>query len=298
MRYLKYQSPASQFFALMGIFCGLLLVGSLTIAVIFNDLPGLLSDDATEITGNQLTQFKLMQLLNTFIAFILPAFIFNYLSDEAPFQYAGFRRNTNLVFIGLTLVILLASLPLVGTLGNWNEQIHFGSFQESLKRMEATYEKAMEMMLQMNSTGELIVNFLLLAVLPGFAEEYFFRGTLQQVLMRWWKKPAIAILVTSLLFALLHGTVFKVLPIFSMGILLGILFHVTKNLWYNILFHSLFNGIQIVILYLSKKQVIRNFDPITEEMSFPVWMAAVGLLIIILCLFYMERQKGWMKRDT
>ena len=129
-----------------------------------------------------------------------------------------------------------------------------------------------------------------MALLPAFSEELFFRGALQKALLRLSTKPWLAILMSSLIFALLHGTVFKFIPIFVLGILLGTVYHFTRNLWYPIIIHFLYNAISLLAVYFSKQNVtLKKFA--NDDFNVPV-LAAIISLAATLALVYFIKNKS------
>lgn len=86
----------------------------------------------------------------------------------------------------------------------------------------------------------------------AFVEEVIFRGyllnNLMQSMNRW-----IALLITAALFALVHSAnpganILPVINVFAAGMLLGVNYIYTKNLWFSILFHFAWNMYQGPIL--------------------------------------------------
>jgi membrane protease YdiL (CAAX protease family) len=90
------------------------------------------------------------------------------------------------------------------------------------------------------------------AIVPGVAEELYFRGFLMREFAAF--KPALAILVTSLAFASWHVLTPSYLPhTFLMGVLLGITYYRTKRLLPVMVAHTLANmsaGILILNDYI------------------------------------------------
>ena len=80
-----------------------------------------------------------------------------------------------------------------------------------------------------------------IAVAPGFNEETLFRGYMQRRLLQRWH-PLAAILVVSLLFAILHITPHAIALAFPCGLWLGTLAWRTNSTWPGIISHALFNG--------------------------------------------------------
>jgi len=286
MQFIKHQSPLFQFSAFMGIFLGFYLISFFVITMLSGNLPSLNELTPELATVEVIRSYKINQLISALMMFVVPAFLFNYLADSKPWQFAGFHKRIAPFSFLVVLIILMASLPIVEVVGRWNEGIHWGGMQKMVEETEDLYKKAMGLLLRMNGPTDLLINLFLMAFVPAFAEEFFFRGTLQKIFLRWWKSPAAAVIGSALFFALMHGTFGKIIPIFLMGILLGVIFHVTQQLWYPIIFHAVFNGLQIVLLYAQGTQEAN------ESSYFSPWMAAVGLVIIILSVFWLNTKKN------
>lgn len=109
--------------------------------------------------------------------------------------------------------------------------------------------------------SKFLIYFSLMIFTAGFTEEIFFRGILQECLINSLKKPYIAILVSSILFALYHfpfafylwdGTAGSIINSLKMvmtehvasGFALGLIcYKSNKNLWSSIIFHACSNAI-------------------------------------------------------
>lgn len=92
-------------------------------------------------------------------------------------------------------------------------------------------------------------------VLAPLFEESLFRGHVQTIishLFRRSEKPSalarwIAIIITAMLFAGIHGQVAFLFPLFVLAVGLGYLYERTGNLWASVMVHGLFNAIQITL---------------------------------------------------
>ncbi len=83
---------------------------------------------------------------------------------------------------------------------------------------------------------------LFIALAPGFTEELLFRGYVQRRLVERWG-AGVAIVVTSLIFALFHIMPHAVAFAFPVGIWLGMLAWKTGSVWPGIICHALINGL-------------------------------------------------------
>jgi membrane protease YdiL (CAAX protease family) len=82
-----------------------------------------------------------------------------------------------------------------------------------------------------------------------FGEELLFRGILYSMFRERWG-IWLGVLVSSLLFGLIHGNLAVGLTGFLLGILTAIVFEYSDSLWTAVLVHALNNSIKIVLLYL------------------------------------------------
>jgi len=84
------------------------------------------------------------------------------------------------------------------------------------------------------------------AVAAPIGEEVFFRGLLYNSLKRRLNVPA-AIVISGLMFALVHIGPFAILLIFPMGMFLAYVYEKTKSLWVTICIHATHNGLSFVV---------------------------------------------------
>jgi sodium transport system permease protein len=89
--------------------------------------------------------------------------------------------------------------------------------------------------------------YLLIALTPALCEETFFRGLMLSGLRRW--GPWAAIGVTALLFGLLHGSIYRLLPTFLLGLLLGYAVWRSGSLFCGFIIHGLNNGLIATLLW-------------------------------------------------
>lgn len=286
--YLKKYPPAFQVVVFVGLYIG-------CTAIYYFFLMGWAMPHLTGVTmtdlqtgdlGNPflLEVMKWMQLLYTVISFLVPAYLFFYLSDPAPFGYADMRHLTRWWTVLLSILILLACLPLVGVLSDWNQQIHFGSLDQALRELNQKAEDVTQAMLKMPNWKTLIYNLLLIAAIPAIAEEMFFRGVVQRLLVRACRRGWIAILIAAVVFSLLHGEMLGFFPRIALGIILGLIYYITGNLWYSIAAHFVNNGAQVLLLFLFQHHYT-TYD-ITKSEPTP-WAAGLGSALIVAGLCYL-----------
>ncbi|WP_437600663.1 ABC transporter permease subunit/CPBP intramembrane protease [Sorangium sp. So ce590] len=117
------------------------------------------------------------------------------------------------------------------------------------------------------------VVLLLVAVTPAVCEELLFRGLVYSGLRR--AGPAVAIGVSALLFGLAHGSVYRLLPTFSLGLVLGYARHRTGSVLPGALLHALSNGLAVSLLYFKPPSV----QGIIEGEVLPWSVTAAGAVV-------------------
>ena len=148
----------------------------------------------------------------------------------------------------------------------------------------------------------------LLMILVAFNEEVIFRGyvlrNLMQSVHKW-----VALLISALLFALVHLgnpdiTVIAVVNVFLAGLLLGINYVYTRNLWFGIVLHFTWNFMQGAILGYDvsgfKLPGIFSqtlFGPVYitgGEFGFEGSVVCTALLLVATVVFYVVFEKRYV----
>ncbi|MEH6658218.1 type II CAAX endopeptidase family protein [Leeuwenhoekiella marinoflava] len=199
-------------------------------AGIFQFLGMLVAEvDFTDSTHTKTTTQSLIIHIFDLVGTLLILWLFMRFVDKKPFIQLGFQTNNRLqeFAMGLLLGLLIMSLG-YGILYAVNELV-FLNFNIDFK----------ELLLS-------VFFFLIIAVV----EESIFRGYIQRNLMLSFNKY-VALLISAVIFSLAHGfnpnvSALGLLNIFLAGILLGISYTYTKNLWFPIALHwswNLFQGL-------------------------------------------------------
>lgn len=194
-----------------------------------------------DIDPSHATALIVMGALGQVLTFALPPLIFGYLSAPNLFRYLEFRPLNGInITIALVLgLLMLLVFPLIGSLigsmdlGEWAKEL-----QEKRIRSEALYFGD-------KSNWALFRNLCLMAILPAFCEELFFRGIVQRFMHSWTHHAFYSILFTAIFFASVHSSIINFLPIVMAGILLGYIFHLSGNLWMSVIVHFIYNAAQV-----------------------------------------------------
>lgn len=124
-----------------------------------------------------------------------------------------------------------------------------------------------------NSIGWLFVNILLLAIIPAICEELLFRGVILQGLRRNFKEP-LAIFLSALMFALMHGSLQQFIYPLILGIIFGLIFVRGNSVIYSIIAHFVNNFIVVLLDYLQKTT---GFD---IYLPYSWWWILISVLLL------------------
>ncbi len=144
---------------------------------------------------------------------------------------------------------------------------------------EQGWSRPMSPQLLENTPESLLLNLLAIAVLPALLEEMVFRGYVLRAFRPYgdW----FAVMISALLFSLMHGNILQIPFALLVGILLGWLYVMTENIWIPVAVHFANNAMSVLLEYFS-------FGMLAETQSLYVSMVflvigvvgAVSLLIL------------------
>ncbi|HEY0433806.1 MAG TPA: CPBP family intramembrane glutamic endopeptidase [Chitinophagaceae bacterium] len=230
-----------------------------------------------------------IQFLTTFFLFFLPPIFYAWVCHRKPFVHLGMKQQVRLSQVLIVFGIMIISLPLVSALADLTRMLPFSKLAfHKFQLAEDAYNKQVAIIGRMDSLGDYVVSLVMLAILPAMFEETLFRGGLQNLLSRWWKAPIASIVVTAIIFSIVHGSYFGFLSRAVLGFLLGWLYYRTGNLWLNIIAHAVNNAFAVTALYVMR---LKNptLDPAKADVSIPIWWGLVSLIGIYVLLILFEK---------
>lgn len=279
----------SQFaFLLVFIGVGFMAAGVATIAVMKLMMPqvSLFNMDKEILNPANGDAVKVIQIISTLLMFFVPAFMFGWVIHKKPLPFLGFNLKISWQQLGLVVLIAFMALFVGSMLGDLNEKIPISKhLHDYFKAKEDEYSDQVLAIAQMKNFKEYLISLFIIALLPAFVEETFFRGMMQQFLISWFRNPWVAIIVTAIIFSAIHMSYYGFLTRAMLGVVLGLLFYYGKSIWLNILAHFLNNAVAVTGLYIYSLQGKLTKDSLEDH--FPVWLclAATGFLIFLLVKF-------------
>ncbi|WP_228016809.1 CPBP family intramembrane glutamic endopeptidase [Synechocystis sp. LEGE 06083] len=166
--------------------------------------------------------------------------LFLSLKDFRPLPEGWFTLRPNLKAVLWGLGGYLVALPLVVLVSLVNQEIWQG---------QGGSNPLLSLALDSQNWLVLGIFFFTAAILAPVFEEIIFRGFLLPALTRYFP-VSVAIILSSLLFAIAHLNVSEILPLFVLGSVLGLVYSRSRNLLSSMILHSLWNSGTLLSLFI------------------------------------------------
>ena len=139
------------------------------------------------------------------------------------------------------------------------------------------YEFFSRLMEQM--TKDKATMIVLAVIMAPIFEEIVFRGIIQKGLINKGMNPATAIIISSVVFGLVHGNPWQFVGAVLLGCVLGFVYHKTKSLLLPILLHAFNNLCSSILIFYGDSESFADVFRISE------WLV-LGIGIILFAVFY------------
>ena len=248
----------------------------------------------TTIIGFVMTAMKVdimwTIVLQDVLMFILPAILLAVICYKRPWRFLEIDRPPSWLALVIVVVVWAVSMPAMNWLVEWNQNIHLpasmAALEQTLRDSEDAMEQITNQLLTLNSVGDLVAGILVVGVMAGVSEEFFFRGALFGIMRRGRANIHIVIWTVAIVFSAIHFQFFGFVPRMLLGAWFGYLLVWTRSLWVPVIAHALNNGIVVVFQWLDSNHYIDGnaLDQlgVPAEGQFPVLALASAIATILL----------------
>lgn len=254
------------------------------------DLNGLeIYNDLQNQEFKYLYAHKALAFFDQLGTFLIPSILFLIIIRSMTINYVIPKREDwgkliiyFFILLGLAQILLVIStyigydfLPL--------------STQDFLKNQQDFNTKIQEGFITDSFSGFLF-NIILLAIIPAVGEELFFRGIIQEICIGLFKNNGAGIIITSLIFGILHFQIDNLLSIIFASLLLGYIYNFSNNIFLTILLHFGFNSFSLICMQAIKWGFVSEpqLDLLGNYLFIPIG--------IILSTVVINRKIFWEKR--
>ena len=272
---------SSWFMLPAALLCGLvvyMLVGALA-SVVWTLLSGGSLDAFLSGSGNALAFEPLLggNAVGLLLGLGVASLFFARMDSSAPKAVLRVASTRPSVLI-LAVVGLVAFQPIVLWLGHINEALPLPEFIRALE------EQQMELIRWIVAgDGNMMLNLMLVAVVPGICEELFFRGYVQHRAERSWGVP-LGIAFSGIAFGLFHLRLTEALPLCALGLYMAYLVWCTGSIWVPIAVHFVNNAAALILARMRGEDML-------EPTAVPWPWILLGLVILaaVIGLLHLKR---------
>ncbi len=241
-------------------------------------------------------------LIQDVVTFIIPAVACSVFVCRRPASMLCLQKPGPVMLL-LVALMLAVSVPLQEAVIYWNYHIalpeSMAAFEEVSRSLEDTAFSTMKVLLGDTGTGGLILNLLVVGVAAGFAEELFFRGCFQRLLVTGGVNVHLAIWAVAACFSALHLQFFGFVPRMLLGAYFGYLLLWTGSIWVPVTAHVLNNMIFVFTAWLHVRS--NGIDALTNDPSmWSLWptLGSAAATGAVLYAMWRLRQSAEHSGDT
>ena len=292
--------PASRHFSYLGQFGMLILfIGMGTVAgsvmsvlpllgkINFHDLQNLSSAQLMSriMKPENAGILRWSQVITSLFMLLIPPFLYARICHKQPLVHLGLHQKVQINQVVLVILIMTVSLPLVDYFEQITRMIPLPpKTMQYFQSLETDYDEQVSVIARMNNLGDYIISLIIVAFLPALFEEVLFRGAIQNFISRWTKLPILSIIITALLFSLVHVSYYGFLSRFALGFILGWFYYRTGNLWLNIIGHFFNNALAITAMFVISNPAEMMATSKTGGQHY-YWIFSLICLILLYLLF-------------
>lgn len=230
------------------------------------------------------TAYRIASAFANVGGFLFGALLLAWFCSNNITRYFHFKSPLKWKYSWVILISFFAAIPVVQLLSGLNEII-------SGSNLEDVQGEARELKAALLNTKDftvVLLNLFTMALLPAIGEELFFRGVVLRVSYQGTKNIHLGVLLSAILFAVIHFEFDHILAITFMGILLGYLYIYTGSILIPIVLHFLNNGVYIFLEAYGRDSGIAHLFNDSATSNVVLWVV-LGLLCLALFIFFLRR---------
>ena len=208
------------------------------------------------------------------LAFLIAPFLYSKIKSRKVYLGSGLAEKVKAKYLALAAVVgvvtLFAFAPAASMINSGFSALGFsGSAAPSAK-----------------TAGELVAYIFISGLLPGFCEEFLFRGHVARGFSA--KGYLFGVLASSALFAVMHGSPVQLVYQFFLGAVCSLLLVFTRSLWTSVIAHVISN---LAVLFFDYGMTSAGVDYVTitgttAGIMVGVTVAGVAALVGLMYLIY------------
>ena len=143
-----------------------------------------------------------------------------------------------------------------------------------LPEMSEAMKATMELMLN----GPIVITLISVSVFAPFFEEWLCRGIILRGLLKK-VKPGWAIVISALIFGLIHGNLWQAIPAFIIGVILGYVYYKTGSLKLTMLMHCVNNTLSVIVSRIPAFEDVEFFAEVMSPWAYVLVVLAFAAVL-------------------
>lgn len=224
--------------------------------------------------------YQTLYAISYLASFMVPVAIMRYLISRNQYRFQP--MYTTIRFSKFALLAIPLGIALVFSSSYINASIvdlfQFDNIMDVIYESEGAMEPY-----------QIVLQFIVVCLVPGFCEEFLFRGAILTNCLPFGRSTAI--LISSLLFALMHQNPQQFFYTFVAGLVLGILYEKSGSIWPGVILHTInnFTSVSQGIIATKLDDLVKSSIALTLLEVFIV-LFGVGAAIVLLVRFFSQKR--------
>jgi len=243
------------------------IVMSFVVSILYIIIGGVIGQDP-QVLLSTVPWVYFANLLIEF-GFVLVYMIYNKSAKINWMNATNIRQKSN-VWVYVVCIVVGLVLPLCssGIISLWTSGLEWIGYQLS------------ELSVPINNVGDLVLAILVVALVPAICEELLFRGVVLNGLRS--KGKWVAILLSALIFALMHNNIEQLPYTFALGVVLGYVVYQTGSIIPSVIMHACNNTIVLISMYMSQNGIWDWNLALTNIVALDIiiWLI-IGILLVL-----------------
>jgi len=241
------------------------LIAPFLLALLFSMVVTTIAD-SNEMKSSEITSSLWYIIPYTVCSFLLYIAIYYFYNRTNKIEFSAIKPNVKMKWQTYVLLIVIGIISLFGI------QYFIGMIDQLLKAIGYPLEEGLSI-LNPTSWGTYFLCVLLLAIMPAIGEELLFRGMILHGLRTRFNDIS-AVLMSALMFAIMHGNLQQFVYPFLLGIIMGWIVLRTGSLISSIVVHFTNNFIVVTFSF------IQNMTGFSFELGNAWWSYLITILLL------------------
>ena len=231
--------------------------------------------------------------LQSTLIFLVPACLCAYLFQQNAFDYLKINKKIDFKILLLSILLIIVIQPLISFTGYYNNTLtlpeSFAGIESQMKIWEELAKATTEKLLITDSTSILLFNLFVIAVIAGITEEFFFRGSLQQIMKKICCNKHVAVWITAFIFSAIHFQFYGFIPRLLLGALLGYIFVWSANLWIPVIVHTINNAMSVLVFHFyHDTEVYQKAEAFGSGDTW--WVAIISVAVSGIVIYFLSKE--------